>query len=105
MVMQERARRLNEPLHWGRREKTVMAAVIACLAVAILGLGAYALTTGSRARAGCITVSFASTLGGAELHACGSRARSVCASGEFSNLEKELRLACQRARLPFRSAA
>jgi hypothetical protein len=103
MVMQERSRRLAEPLRWGKREKTAIAAVLACLALALIGLGAYALTSGSPARADCVNVTFASTLGGAELHGCGPQARRICASGSFRSIERELRLACQRAGFPYRA--
>ncbi|MDQ6811223.1 MAG: hypothetical protein M3Z95_04935 [Actinomycetota bacterium] len=103
MIMMDRSRRLSEPLRWGRRERTAIAAVLVCVALAILALGVFALTSGSRARADCVNVTFASTLGGAELHACGSRARRVCASGAFRAIQQELRAACDRAGLPFRA--
>jgi hypothetical protein len=103
MVMQERSRRLAEPLRWGKREKTATAAVLACLALALIGLGAYALTSGSPARADCIKVTFASTLGGAEVHTCGSQARKICASGSFRSIEQEMRVACGRAGFPYRA--
>ena len=32
MVMQEQSRRLSQPLRWGRREKTVVAVLLACVA-------------------------------------------------------------------------
>jgi len=101
MIMQEQSRRLSEPLRWGRREKTVVAVLLSCLALVLAGLGAYALTSGSPARRDCVSVTFASTLGGAELHACGARARRVCASGDFHSIEHELRAACRRAGFPF----
>ena len=75
MIMQDQSKRLSEPLRWGRRERTVVAVVLACVALAVIGLGAYALTSGSPGRRDCIEVSFASTLGGATEHACGTRAR------------------------------
>ena len=101
MVMFEQSRRLSQPLRWGRREKTAVAAVLACLVLALLGLGAYALTSGAPARADCIRVTFASTLGGADLHGCGARARRICASGSFRSIANELSQACARARLPY----
>jgi len=103
MIMQEQSRRLSEPLRWGRREKTVVAVLVSCLALVLVGLGAYALTSGAPARKDCVSVTFASTLGGAELHACGARARRVCASGDFHSIEHELRAACRRAGFPFTS--
>jgi hypothetical protein len=102
MIMFEQSRRLSEPLRWGRREKTAVALLLACLLLAAAGLGAYALTSGSSEPAGCIDVTFASTVGGATLHACGARARAVCASpGPYSGIAASLREACTRARLPF----
>jgi hypothetical protein len=102
MVMFEQSRRLSEPLRWGRREKMAVAAAISALLIALVGLGAYALTSGAPARADCIRVTFASTLGGADLHGCGARARRICASGAFRNIQQELRAACVRARLPYK---
>jgi len=101
MIMFDQSKRLSEPLRWGRREKTVIAAVLVCVALVVLGLGAYALTSGAPARRDCIDVTFASTLGGAEEHACGSQARRVCSSGAFRGAEQELREACRKAGYPF----
>src|SRR5438132_4544849 len=103
MIMIDRSRRLAEPLRWGRREKLAVGALLACVVLALAGLGAYALTSGAPARRDCVDVTFASTLGGAQLHACGSRARRICASGAFRGLRQELRAACERASLPFRA--
>jgi hypothetical protein len=101
MIMFDQSRRLSEPLRWGRREKTAVAGLLVTVLLALVGLGAYALTSGSPARADCIHVTFASTLGGADLNACGARARRVCASGSFRHLEQELRVACRRAGFPY----
>jgi hypothetical protein len=103
MIMIDRSRRLAEPLRWGRREKAAVGALLACVVLALAGLAAYALTSGSRARADCVDVTFASTVGAATPHACGERARSVCASGAFGGSEAELRAACRRAGFPFRT--
>ncbi len=102
MIMMDQSKRLSEPLRWGRRERVAIAAVLACLTIAVIGLGAYALTSGAPARRDCIEVTFASTLGGATEHACGSRARGVCASpGAFKGVADELRAACRRAGFPY----
>jgi hypothetical protein len=102
MIMFDQSRRLAEPLRWGRREKTVVAVLLACVALAGAGLLAYGLSSGSSsARADCIHLTFASTLGGAGLDACGGRARRICASpGELRGLQEELRAACRRAGFP-----
>ena len=43
MVMQEQARRLSEPLRWGRREKTIVGVVLAIVAVAAVSLIVFAV--------------------------------------------------------------
>ncbi len=102
MIMMDQSRRLSEPLRWGRRERIVVAALLACVALAVAGLGAFALTSGAPARRDCIEVTFASTLGGATEHACGAQARRVCATpGAFKSVAEELRTACVRAGFPF----
>jgi len=103
MIMEDRSRRLSEPLRWGRREKTAVAVLIGCLVLALVALGAYALTSGAPARKDCVRVTFASTLGGADLQACGARARRICASGQFRGIQQELQAACARAGLPYRA--
>ena len=102
MIMFDQSRRLSEPLRWGRRERTVGAVVLSCVLLAAIGLGAYALTSGARERTDCVTVTFASTLGGAELHGCGAQARRICASGAGHAISAELRSACRRAGFPFK---
>ncbi len=104
MIMQDQSRRLSQPLRWGRREKTIVAVLLSCVALAAIGLSVFALTGGAPRRKDCIEVTFASTLGGAELHGCGARAREICASGgDFHSIRSELRAACERAGYPFRS--
>src|SRR5207248_10444801 len=105
MIMIDRSRRLAEPLRWGRREKLAVGALLACVVLALAGLGAYALTSGAPARRDCVDVTFASTLGGAKLHGCGSRARRICASasGAFRGIAEQLQAACKHAGLPFRA--
>jgi hypothetical protein len=102
MIMQEQSRRLARPLSWGRRERAAVAVALSCVLLALLGLGAYALTTGSPARRDCVNVTFASTLGGAQLQGCGAHARRICASGSFHGIEPQLRVACERAGFPFK---
>ena len=104
MIMIDRSRRLAEPLRWGRREKLAVGALLACAVLALAGLGAYALTSGSPSRRDCVDVTFASTLGGASVHACGGHARRLCASGGYRGIEADLRAACARAGFPFKPA-
>jgi hypothetical protein len=102
MIMQDQSRRLSEPLRWGRRERMVVTALLACVMLAAIGLGAYALTSGAPPRKDCIEVNFASTLGGATEHACGAQARRVCATPRaFKHVAAELRASCRRAGFPF----
>ena len=103
MIMFERQRRLSEPLRWGRREKAAVGTLLAVVVLFAAGLGAYALTSGAPARRDCVDVTFASTLGGAQLHGCGSRARRICASGAFRGIAQQLQAACKHAGLPFRA--
>ena len=106
MIMQDRSRRLSEPLRWGRREKAAVGTALGCLIAAIIALGVYALSSGSPARRDCIDVTFASTVGGATLHACGARARAVCARpGELKGIADALRAACRRAGFPIAGPA
>ncbi len=101
MIMFDQSRRLSEPLRWGRREKTVVAVMLSCVLLSAIGLGAYALSAGAPERRDCVTVTFASTLGGAELHGCGSKARRICAAGQYRSISEALRTACRRAGFPF----
>jgi hypothetical protein len=102
MVMFEQQRRLSQPLRWGRRERVVVGALLVAVVLALIGLGGYALSSGSPARADCVDVSFPSTLGGAELKGCGERARGICASGSFSGISDELSKACAKAGFAYR---
>jgi hypothetical protein len=102
MIMFDQSRRLSEPLQWGRREKTIAAVLLSCVALALAGLGAYALTSGAPARRDCVSLTFASTLGAAVVHACGAHARSVCAERNPSReLAQELAEECRRLHYPF----
>jgi hypothetical protein len=102
MIMQDQSKRLSEPLRWGRREKTIVATLLTCVALVAVGLGVFALTSGAPARKDCIEVNFASTLGGAIEHACGAQARRVCATpGAFRQVAAQLRESCRRAGFPF----
>ena len=105
MVMFEQSRRLSEPLRWGRREKALVGLLASVAVVAIVALAAFGLSNGSSAAHGrCIDVTFASTLGGADLKGCGSQARRICASADdFHSIEHELQAACKRAGFPAES--
>jgi hypothetical protein len=102
MVMQEQARRLSQPLPWGRREKTVIGVVLAIVAVAAVALIVFAASSGAPARADCVDLEFPSTLGAAEVKGCGEQARKICASGAYKGLKDEMRTACAHAGFPYR---
>jgi hypothetical protein len=101
MIMFEQSRRLSEPLHWGKREKRVVAVLLGLVVLAIGGLGAYALTSGAPARRDCVSLTFASTLGGAYIHRCGQQARTLCATPNPSNeFAQQLHEQCRRLGFP-----
>jgi len=102
--MQEQARRLREPLRWGRREKTAMAVLLSVVAVAVAGLIAFGLSSGAPARSDCVSVTFPSTLGAAVVKGCGEQARRICASGAFRGIEAEMQAACRRAGFAYTKA-
>ena len=62
MIMENRSKRLSEPLRWGRREKSVVAVLLSCVLIVLIGLGAYSLTSGSKEPKDCVDITFASTL-------------------------------------------
>jgi hypothetical protein len=102
MIMENRSKRLSEPLSWGRREKTIVAVLLSCVALVLVGLGAFALTSGSKEPRDCVDITFASSLGAAQMHACGVRARTLCAVPRASKeIAQPLRKACARAGFPF----
>lgn len=102
MIMENRSKRLSEPLHWGRREKAVVAVLASCVLIVLIGLGAYSLTSGSREPKDCVDITFASTLGAARMHACGARAKTLCAAPQASKeIAQPLKQACRRAGFPF----
>jgi hypothetical protein len=101
MIMFEQSRRLSEPLQWGRREKSIVAALLACAVLALGGLLVFALKSGAPARKDCVSLTFASTLGGAHIHECGGQARRLCATpNPSSEFAQELRMECRRLGYP-----
>jgi hypothetical protein len=104
MVMQDQARRLREPLRWGRREKGIVGALLGVLAAAAVALIVFAASSGAPARADCINLSFPSTLGAGYVKGCGAKARAICASGAYrGSFGRELQAACARAGFAYRS--
>ena len=66
----------------------------------MIALVVFALTSGAPARADCITLTFANTLGGSEVKACGQKARTICASGGYKGIADQVREQCTRAGFP-----
>ncbi len=104
MIMIDRSKRLSEPLRWTRAGRLAVVAAAVCVILAATGLGVAALLSGPEPgkAAGCIHVTFPSTLGGADLNACGPRARTICAAPQnYASLGSALRAQCRRAGYPF----
>ncbi len=104
MVMIGQHRRLSEPLRWTRRTKIAAIGAAFGLLAAIAAAVALALVNAHPRRAGCIEVTFASTLGGAVTHACGAHARELCATPNESPALAAggaLREACREAKLRY----
>lgn len=104
MVMQEQSKRLAQPLRWTRGGRVAVALVVAALAVGTVVVALAAGGGGSRLPAGCIQVTFASTLGGAAERLCGEHAREACAApGQNPALAAHggLREACRKAGLAY----
>ncbi|HEY1689287.1 MAG TPA: hypothetical protein VGF95_10545 [Solirubrobacteraceae bacterium] len=106
MVMVGQHQRLKEPLGWTRGGKIALAALGAIVVAGVVAL-VVALASGSSApRPGCISVTFASTVGGATVQDCGQKARVACESPQQSSFSGDLpalRSACRQAGLPFAS--
>ena len=80
MVMMDRAKHLSEPLRWTCAGRVAVIASAALLLAAVIVLAVLALTSAPSERPGCITLTFASTVGGATIHYCGADARAHCAA-------------------------
>lgn len=86
------------------REKRIASIVAVVLLLVLGGVGVWAATDpGSygRSRDGCVNVTTASSTGGAILHECGAKARTLCHNA-FTQNDKLARLArpqCRQAGL------
>ena len=104
MVMVDQNKRLSEPLRWTRAGRVAVIAAGALLLAALATVVVLASTSGSGRRAGCIEVTFASTLGAAVIHPCGAKARALCANpaeNSAAAAHEALREACRQADLPY----
>ena len=106
MVMVGQNRRLKEPLRWTPAGRIAVAAGGAVLLAAIVALVVAISLGGPAKRPGCIEATFASSVGGATVKACGAKARRDCADPATSSLGvtgTALRDQCHAAKLPYRT--
>lgn len=88
-----------------RREQIAVRAM-ALVALVLIGLVAYSLTSHqARTGNGCIDFNYSTMIGGAEMYKCGAPARVVCAtprgqSGIDGDFQPELYAACRKAGIP-----
>jgi hypothetical protein len=104
MVMVGQHRRLSEPLRWTRGAKIAVVSTGVTMLAAVVAVVVLAAANAPGHRAGCIEVTFASTLGGAVVRQCGQRARDTCASPQENPglaAHDALREACEKAGLPY----
>ena len=88
-----------------RRERLAVR-IAATVAVVLLGLVVYSLTTRQkRTGHGCIDFTYTTMIGGANMYKCGAQARTLCATalgGQSidTDFQTELAAACRKAHLP-----
>jgi predicted metal-binding membrane protein len=99
MIMVGQEARLAQPID--RRHKRVMLATVVCILVAVAAVvvyGAHQSNTYGKSANGCVTVNFASEMGAATIHQCGSAAREFCRF-EDARDDAEARLVIPQCRL------
>ena len=106
---------IKTPLRRGRAERWVVGLggllVAALVAVALVSLTSREPRSGH----GCLNFTYAMVMGGEQLHACGERARKLCAEppsfggarfgGLANGLKAKLEGQCRQAGLPYGPAA
>jgi hypothetical protein len=85
--------RQHEPLR--QREHRVVVVLLGAVAACVIVL-LVTVHSALRPAPGCVDATIASTTGGAAVHACGQRARRLCAA---PGTTAEIQLACRRAGL------
>jgi hypothetical protein len=93
-----------------RRDKRMIATIGALIVAVLVGVGIWAaVRPGSYGAShnGCITVNLPSTMGGSLVHACGSRAASLCADAYAGTgvAPRLFRPQCRLAGIPAPSGA
>ena len=97
------AKRIAEPFVWSRRELWTIA-VAAVVVVTTIGLGLYAFLDRPAKDPSCLSVTAATSTGGAPLEACGATAREWCrspleAAGAGARVADAIRAQCRSKRL------
>lgn len=98
-------RQTSQPRPTSRREKWLIGAGIAALAVIAVAVAISFTSVQRTSGRGCIDVSAATVIGGSELYRCGSTARDLCTApagrdGLNMAFRRALADACRRAGLP-----
>jgi hypothetical protein len=68
--------RVRTPL--SPREKRLLVGIAALAAALLAGIGIYAVTDSSGDAQGCVTATWAASLGGTTVHKCGAEAEAFC---------------------------
>lgn len=97
MVMVGHSKRLAEPM--SRGQKRGLAIFLVVLLLGVVGATVYAIASNDSfgtSHDGCVSLTVASSLGGAEIHRCGSAAKALCRAAQTANdpLSRELRPQC-----------
>jgi hypothetical protein len=87
------------------REKAMISGVLGVVALLAAALVISFATAGHKSGHGCISVSLAYSVGGADIYRCGAAARSMCASvsqpgGSTGATARALTTECRKAGLP-----
>lgn len=97
-------REITAPRGRGSREKWLIGAGVAMLAILAVAVVIAFTSVQRRSRHGCIDVSAATFIGGSELYRCGAAARELCqsppASAHYLAFRRALATSCRTAGLP-----
>ena len=80
-----------------RRDKRLIGALAALLAAGAIAAGVLVATRPAHTSAGCVVVTFPSTVGGGILRRCGAAARALCATQ--AKTDRAIAAACKRAKI------
>ncbi len=102
MIMENRSKRLSEPLRWGRREKTVVAVLRQLRADRVDWARRLCPDKRLEEPKDCVDITFASTLGAAHDARLWRARQDLCAAPQASKeIAQPLKQACRRAGYPF----